>query len=40
MTTSTFEASDAKLLAPTLTHRPDGYRTESLTIVVAPVPAE
>jgi len=31
-------AVDTKLLAPTLTHRPDSYRTQSLTIVVAGVP--
>jgi hypothetical protein len=35
---STRRAVDTKLLAPTLTHRPDGYRSQSVAIVVARVP--
>jgi hypothetical protein len=33
----TRRATDDKLLAPTLTHRPDAYRSESLTLLVARV---
>jgi hypothetical protein len=36
--TSTRRAADTKLLAPTLTHRPDAYRSQTLQIVVASVP--
>lgn len=35
--TSTHRAVDSKLLAPTLTHRPNKYRTQSFEVVVASV---
>ena len=35
---STHVAVDTKLLAPTLTHRPRAYRSQSLAIVVASIP--
>jgi hypothetical protein len=35
----TRRAVDTELLAPTLTHRPDTYRTEYLAMVVASIPA-
>ena len=35
----TRRAIDTKLLAPTLTHRPDTYRMQYLTMVVAGIPA-
>jgi hypothetical protein len=36
--TSTRRAADTQLLAPTLTHRPDAYRSQTLQLVVASVP--
>ncbi len=36
--TSTRRAADRHLLAPTLTHRPDAYRSQTLQLVVASVP--
>jgi hypothetical protein len=36
--TSTRRALDTKLLAPTLTHRPDAYGTQSLELTIASVP--
>jgi hypothetical protein len=35
---TTREAVDARLLAPSLTHRPDAYTTQSLSMVLARVP--
>jgi hypothetical protein len=35
---SSLRAVDAKLLAPTLSHRPDAYRSEEFSVVVGAVP--